>query len=259
MLKFAANLSMMFTEHGFLDRFEAASAAGFGAVEFLFPYDYPAAEINSRLQAHGLQQALFNLPPGDWAAGERGLAAMPGRQAEFAAAVDTALDYADVLGNELVHAMSGIPGPEANLQDCHQLAVENLRMAAEKAAARGKTIIIEPLNTRDNPGYFLTAQAQARALIDAVGHDNLGLQFDLYHCQIMEGDLAQHLDDYLDIIRHIQIAGVPGRHEPTNGEINYRFLFELIDRLGYGGWVGCEYRPAGATVDGLAWIKEYLA
>ena len=259
MPKIAANLSMMFTEHDFLDRFEAAANAAFDAVEFLLPYDYPAAEIKSRLHSHGLQQALFNLPSGDWAAGERGFAALPGRQADFAAAVDKGLDYADVLGNQLVHAMSGIPGPDADLQECHQVAIENLRMAAEKAAARGKTIIIEPLNTRDNPGYFLTSQAQARSLIEAVGHDNLGLQFDLYNCQIMEGDLAQNLHDYFDLIRHIQIAGVPGRHEPTNGEINHRFLFELMDRLGYAGWVGCEYRPAGATVDGLAWIKEYLS
>lgn len=258
MPKFAANLSMMFTEHDFLDRFEAAATAGFQAVEFLFPYEHPAEVLKSRLNANGLQQVLFNLPPGDWAAGERGLAAMPGRQDEFAAAIDQALDYAEVLGNELVHAMSGIPGPEADVQQCQDLLIENLRMAAEKAAARGKTVIIEPLNTRDNPGYFLTSQAQARTLIEAVGHDNLGLQFDLYHCQIMEGDLAQHLRDYIDIIRHIQIAGVPGRHEPTVGEINHPFLFALMDSLGYGGWVGCEYRPAGATVDGLGWIKEYV-
>ena len=255
MPKFAANLSMMFTEHAFPDRFAAASQAGFTGVEFLFPYDYPAADLRARLDEHGLTQALFNTPPGDWAKGERGLAAIPGREAEFEVAVERALVYADVLGNSCIHAMSGLV-PDGGDRDAFRATlVGNLRRAAPVAAARGRTLIIEPINTRDIPGYFLNYQAQARSIIEEVGADNVRLQFDLYHCQIMEGDLAVHMRTYRDLIAHMQIAGTPGRHEPDCGEVHYPFLFDLMDELEYDGWVGCEYHPRGDTAAGLGWMK----
>ena len=256
MPKFAANISMMFTEHVFLDRFEAAARAGFAAVEFLFPYEWAAGDLADRLRANRLEQALFNTWPGDWETGQRGLAAVPGREEEFERAVIQALDYADELGNSCIHAMSGLV-PEGGDRNAHRATlVANLRRTAPIAAARGKTLIIEPINTRDIPGYFLNYQAQARGIIEEVGADNVRLQFDLYHCQIMEGDLAVHMRDYIDIIAHMQIAGTPGRHEPDTGEVNYAFLFEEMDRLGYDGWVGCEYRPRGETVAGLGWFRE---
>lgn len=255
MPKFAANISMMFTEHEFLDRFAAAADAGFAGVEFLFPYEWPAAELKARLDARGLEQALFNTCPGDWAAGERGLAAVPGREADFEAAVEQALDYADTLGNACIHAMSGLVPEGADPAAHRATLVANLRRAAPAAAARGKTLIIEPINTRDIPGYFLNYQAQARAIIEEVAAENVRLQFDLYHCQIMEGDLAVHMRDLIGLVAHMQIAGTPGRHEPDVGEVNYPFLFDEMDRLGYDGWVGCEYRPRGGTVEGLGWMK----
>ncbi len=256
MPKFAANISMMFTEHVFLDRFEAAARAGFAGVEFLFPYEWAADDLADRLRANRLEQALFNTWPGDWETGQRGLAAVPGREEEFERAVIQALDYADELGNSCIHAMSGLV-PDGGDRNAHRATlVANLRRTAPLAAARGKTLIIEPINTRDIPGYFLNYQAQARGIIEEVGADNVRLQFDLYHCQIMEGDLAVHMRDYIDIIAHMQIAGTPGRHEPDTGEVNYTFLFEEMDRLGYDGWVGCEYRPRGETVAGLGWFRE---
>ena len=256
MPKFAANISMMFTEHVFLDRFEAAARAGFSGVEYLFPYEWAAGDLADRLRANRLEQALFNTWPGDWESGQRGLAAVPGREEEFERAVIQALDYADELGNSCIHAMSGLV-PDGGDRNAHRATlVANLRRTAPLAAARGKTLIIEPINTRDIPGYFLNYQAQARGIIEEVGADNVRLQFDLYHCQIMEGDLAVHMRDYIDIIAHMQIAGNPGRHEPDTGEVNYAFLFEEMDRLGYDGWVGCEYRPRGETVAGLGWFRE---
>ena len=255
MVKFAANLSMMFNEVDFLDRFDAAQMAGFTGVEFLFPYDYEASQIRAKLEAAGLTQALFNLPPGDWEAGERGFAAIPGREATFDAALDKALDYAEVIGNDLLHVMSGIVPFSAGREACAETLIGNLKRAAPKAAARGKTLIIEPINTRDIPGYFLNRQEQARRIIEAVGADNVGLQFDFYHCQIVQGDVARTFEDHADIVRHVQIAGVPERHEPDIGEVNYPYLFELLDRLGYDGWVGCEYRPRAGTVEGLTWMK----
>jgi hydroxypyruvate isomerase len=255
MPNFAANISMMFTEHDFLDRIGAAAKAGFKGVEFLFPYDFPAEEIKARLDAHNMAQALFNTYPGSWDGNERGLAAVPGREADFEAAIEQALGYASVLGNSCIHAMSGLV-PEGASRDAHRATIiSNLKRAAPVAAAQGKTLIIEPINTRDIPGYFLNYQAQARSIIDDVGADNVRLQFDLYHCQIMEGDLAVHMRDYMDIIAHMQIAGTPGRHEPDVGEVNYPFLFDLMDELGYDGWVGCEYRPKGETVAGLGWFE----
>ncbi len=255
MPKFAANLSMMFTEHDFLDRFGAAARAGFTGVEFLFPYDYPAAEIRARLDAHGLTQTLFNTSPGNWDEGGRGLAAIPGREAEFEAAVEQALDYADVLGNTCIHAMSGIAPDGADHDAFRATLVGNLKRAAPVAAARGKVLLLEPINTRDIPGYFLNYQGQARSIISDVGASNVCLQFDLYHCQIMEGDLAVHMKECFDLIAHMQIAGTPGRYEPDIGEVNYPYLFDQMDELGYTGWVGCEYCPRGGTVAGLGWMK----
>lgn len=255
MPKFAANLSMMFNEVDFLDRFDAAAMAGFKGVEFLFPYDWDAVELRAKLEAAGLAQALFNLPPGDFAKGDRGFGAMPGREADFDAALDKALAYADTLDCELLHVMSGIVPAGVSRDACTETLVANLRRAAPKAAASGRTLIIEPINTRDIPGYFLNTQDQARAIIEAVGADNVGLQFDFYHCQIVEGDLARTFERQLDLVRHVQIAGVPERHEPNVGEINYPYLFDLMDRLGYDGWVGCEYRPKAGTVEGLGWMK----
>ena len=255
MPKFAANISMMFTERDFLERFAAAAAAGFTAVEYLFPYDWPAIDLKAKLDENGLTQALFNTFPGDWENGERGFAAVPGKEAEFEMAVDQALDYAEILGNSCIHAMSGLVTDDAHRPAHRETMVANLTRAAPVAAARGKTLIIEPINTRDIPGYFLNYQAQARSIIEEVGADNIRLQFDLYHCQIMEGDLAIHMREYFDLISHMQIAGTPGRHEPNVGEVNYPFLFDLMDELGYSGWVGCEYRPAGDTLAGLGWFS----
>ena len=258
MVKFAANLSMMFNEVDFLDRFDAAQMAGFSGVEFLFPYDYEASQIRAKLEGAALTQALFNLPPGDWEKGERGFAALPGREAEFDAALDTALAYAEVIGNDLLHVMSGITPFTDSRETCADTLIENLKRAAPKAAAKGKTLVIEPINTRDIPGYFLNRQEQARTIIEKVGADNVGLQFDFYHCQIVQGDLAQTFEAHADIVRHVQIAGVPDRHEPDIGEVNYPYLFELLERFGYDGWVGCEYRPRANTVDGLSWMKGLI-
>lgn len=258
MPRFAANLSMMYQEVGFLDRFAAAAADGFRAVEFLFPYAHPAAEIAARLRDAGLENVLFNLPPGDWDRGERGMAALPGREAEFAASIDRALDYAAALGTPRLHVMAGIPGPEIDRARARATYVANLRLAAARAAAAGLEILIEPINTRDIPGYFINRQDEAHAIRAEVGAVNLKVQFDLYHCQIVEGDLTMKLRRDIAHIGHMQIAGVPERHEPDRGEVNYPFLFEQIDALGYGGWIGCEYRPRAGTSAGLGWAKPYL-
>jgi len=254
MPRFAANLSWLFLEHGFLDRFQAAADAGFHAVEFLFPYEHPAEQVAARLTAAKLELALFNLPPGDWTKGERGLAALPGRERDFEAALERALHYAEVLGCRTLHVMAGLaePGPQT---DAAYRA--NLKRAAAAAKPRGVTVVIEPINHRDIPGFYLNTVGQAAAAIDAVGADNLHIQFDFYHCQITEGALAMRFQEHFRQVGHIQIAGVPGRHEPDVGEINYPYLFELIDRLGYTGHVGCEYKPAGDTVAGLGWAKPY--
>ena len=264
MPQFAANLTLMYTELPFLQRFAAAAADGFAAVEYLFPYAYPAAELAARLQGNGLQQVLFNAPPAGmdmaamaaaWDAGERGTAALPGRQAEFRAGVRQALDYAQALGCPRIHLMSGVApagvAPAALTAQC----VDNLRWAADVAAQHGCEVLIEPINPRDMPGYFLQRQDQAHALLDAVQAPNLKVLMDLYHCQIAEGDVASKLRRYLPTgrIAHIQIAGVPERHEPNLGELHYPYLFDVLDALGYSGWVGCEYRPAAGTSAGLGW------
>ena len=258
MPKLAANLSMMFNEVPFLDRFAAAAAAGFRAVEFLFPYEYPPAEVARRLTDNGLQIALFNLPPGDWAGGERGIAALPGREAEFDAGLETALPYAKALGARRLHMLAGLVPPEADRAGARATYLRNLRAAAGFFAPHGITVLAEPINPRDMPGYFINTQHAALELLAAAGAPNTALQMDFYHCQIVEGDLATKLRTNFPYIGHIQIAGVPERHEPDSGEVNYAYLLELIDGLGYHGWVGCEYRPRGATIDGLGWSKSYL-
>lgn len=260
MPRFAANLSFLYPELPFAERFAAAAADGFGAVEYLFPYDEAPATLAQRLRDHGLRQVLFNAPPGDWAAGERGLAALPGRNAEFMAGIERALDYATALACPRVHVMAGLLPAGADLARHRACFVERLQTAAARAATAGVTLTIEPINPRDMPGYFLTHQAQAHALLDDIGASNVQVQMDLYHAQIVEGDLATRLRRWLPTGRvgHLQIAGVPERHEPDIGEINYPYLFRLIDELGYDGWIGCEYRPRrgavpGGTSAGLAW------
>ncbi|AOJ06639.1 2-oxo-tetronate isomerase [Burkholderia mayonis] len=258
MPRFAANLTMMYNEHAFLDRFAAAARDGFKAVEYLFPYDFPAAELKARLDAHGLVQALFNAPPGDWAAGERGIASLPGREDAFRRAIDTALDYARVIGNDKIHVMAGLIAPTQDRAKHRDTYLRNLAHAADAARAENVTIVIEPINPRDMPGFFLNRQGDAQAICREVGAPNLKVQFDCYHCQIVEGDLATKLERDIAGIGHIQIAGVPERHEPDIGEINYPYLFELIDALGYDGWIGCEYRPKAGTSEGLGWLAPYL-
>ncbi len=257
MPKLAANLSMLFNEAPFLERFEAAARAGFKGVEFLFPYDHRPEALAEALRTNGLEQALFNLPPGDWAAGERGLAALPGREADLRAGFERALPYTQALNCRTVHMMAGIPPEGADALECREVFAANLRAAAEFFAPHGVAVVLEPINTRDIPGYFLNHQSQAVALLEAVGAANTGLQMDFYHCQIVDGDLATHLRANFATIRHIQIAGVPERHEPDRGEVNYPYLFDLMDELGYDGWVGCEYRPAGDTLAGLDWARAF--
>lgn len=257
MPRLAANLSMMFNEVPFLDRFAAAGAHGFKAVEFLFPYEYPASELRRRLDDAGLTQVLFNMPPGDWAAGERGLAALPGREAQFRDGVGRALEYAAALDCGLVHCMAGIRPAGVSMTTATAAYAANLAWASEKALAAGVKIVIEPINHRDMPGYFLNTTTQAAEIIAALGHERVGLQFDIYHCQITEGDLSRRIEALLPIIGHMQLADVPGRHEPGTGEIGWDFLLRRIDELGYAGWIGCEYRPAGDTVAGLGWRARY--
>ena len=257
MPRFAANLSMMFNEMPFLDRFAAARKAGFEGVEFLFPYDFPATEIRTRLHGEGLTQALFNMPPGDWANGERGLASLPGRQMEFREGVKRALDYAAALECRHVHCMAGIPRDDVAPGTAAAMYAANLAWATEQAAPAGVKLVIEPINHRDMPGYFLHTQAQGAAVIEAIGRDRLGLQFDLYHVQITEGDISKRMEKHLPVIAHMQIADVPGRNEPGTGELGWSYLFKRMDELGYDGWVGCEYRPAGETVAGLGWRERF--
>jgi len=257
MPRLAANLSMMFQEVPFLDRFAAAADCGFAGVEYLFPYDFPAEEIAARLERHGLTQALFNLPPGDWAAGERGMAALPGRERDFMASLERALDYARATKCRRLHVMAGNWPAERDPSEGSAVYVANLGRAADRAAQQGVTLLIEPINTRDMPLYFLNTTVAAMAVIDAVGRDNLKLQLDLYHCQIMEGDLAMHVRRLSGRYAHVQIAGVPERHEPDRGEVNYAYLLELLDEVGYDGWVGCEYRPAAGTRGGLGWAQRW--
>ena len=260
MPKFAANLTMMFNDVGFLDRFAAAAAAGFAGVEYLFPYDHDRQQLRQRLDEHRLTQVLHNLPAGNWAAGERGIACHPDRTAEFAAGVDQAIEYARRAG---VHA-GELPGRHrARRRRCRRKRtrrfVSNLRLAARRLESARIKLLIEPINTRDIPGFFLCRTLQAVEIIKAVASDNLFLQYDVYHMQIMEGDLAATFERYRPLIAHVQIADPPARHEPGTGEINFPFLLGRMDSLGYSGWIGCEDKPAGRTTEGLGWLRPYQA
>jgi hydroxypyruvate isomerase len=257
MPKFAANLSFLFADRPFPERFAAAAAAGFRGVEYLFPYDYPARDVAEWLRANDLEQVLFNLAPGDWAAGERGLACLPHRRGEFAESVEQALDYAMQLDCRRLHCMAGLCPAGADEAELEATYIANLRHAADRLATIGATVMIEPINSRiDMPGYFLDDMALAFRLHSAITRDNVKLQYDIYHAQIIAGDLARTLEANIDRIGHIQIADNPGRHEPGTGEINYPFLFDLLDRLGYDGWVGCEYKPLATTEAGLGWMPQ---
>jgi len=257
MPKFAANLTMMYNEHPFPERFSAAGKDGFRSVEFLFPYDFSPREIKTQLDENNLTQVLFNCPPGDWSAGERGIASLPGREEEFKRGVEKALEYARIIGTKRLHVMAGLMQSGLDRAHQHDIYLGNLAYAAEQASSLGITVLIEPINTRDMPGYFLSRQQDAHAICRTVAAPNLRVQLDLYHCQIMEGDLAMTIRrDWMDV-GHMQIAGVPDRHEPDLGEVNYPYLFSMIDELGYEGWIGCEYRPKAGTSDGLGWFKPY--
>ena len=256
MPKFAANLSTMFGETAFLDRFAAARQAGFDAVEFLFPYAFDADDIANRLMRQEQKLVLFNLPAGDWNAGERGYACDPRRIGEFQDSVGQALEFAEELQVTQLHCMAGKLPPKVTPERAREVFIDNLKFAAAAAAEQGVRLLIEPINTFDIPGYFLSGSKQALAIMDEVGADNLLLQYDIYHMQRMEGELAATIRANLARIGHFQIADNPGRHEPGTGEINYPFLFRLLDELGYDGYLGCEYTPAGATVDGLGWRES---
>ncbi len=257
MPKFAANLTMLFGELPFLDRFAAAKAAGFNGVEYLFPYDYDRAVLGERLQQYGLTQVLHNLPAGDWAAGERGIAIFPDRVEEFRDGVARAIEYARALDCRQVNCLVGVAPAGADIAQLRSVLVNNLRFAAEALAEYRIKLLIEPINTRDIPGFFLKGTAQAAQIIADVGSDNLFIQYDIYHMQIMEGDIAPTLQKQLSRIAHVQLADNPGRNEPGTGEINYPFLFRHLDAIGYRGWVGCEYKPKTSTTEGLGWHADF--
>ncbi len=258
MPRFAANLAMMYNEVGFLDRFEAASRSGFTGVEYLFPYSFDRDELAERLNRYGLTQVLFNLPPGNWRAGDRGIACLPDRVQEFRDGVAQALEYAQALGCRQLNCLAGIRPEGVELHTVQATLVSNLRLAADQLEKAGVRLLIEPINTRDIPGFYLCHSQQALDVIERTGSDNIALQYDIYHMQVMEGDLAMTIASNLRQIGHMQVADNPGRHEPGSGEINYPFLFGFIDEHGYTGWIGCEYSPAAKTEDGLGWIKPYL-
>jgi len=261
--RFSANLSMLFTERPFLDRFDQAARAGFEAVEFLFPYEYPAEEVAKALKDSGLQLVLHNLPAGNWAAGERGIACHPDRVVEFCEGLNQAVDYARVLGTPQINCLAGILPPEVDPQQARVTLVNNLRHAAATLGRKGVRLLVEPINTFDIPGFFINRTQQALQLMDEVASDNLYLQYDLYHAQRMEGELSATLQKHLSRIAHVQIADNPGRHEPGTGEIHYQHLFRWLDAIGYRGWVGCEYKPRdtqpGGTEAGLDWLREQQA
>ncbi len=258
MPRFAANLSMLFTELPFLDRFERAAAAGFTAVEFLFPYAFDAAEIRQRLDQHELKLVLHNLPPGDWDGGERGFACHPGREAEFREAVAKGIGYAKVLGVGQLNCLAGKVPAGADDALLLDTLVGNLRYAAAEFAKAGLKLLIEPINPFDIPGFYLNRTDQAVAILDRVGADNAFVQYDIYHAQRTEGELAATMEKYLPRIGHMQLADNPGRNEPGSGEINYPFLFAHLDRIGYAGWIGCEYKPAAGTEAGLGWRQQLV-
>ncbi len=260
MPNFAANLTMLFNEIDFLDRFSAAHEAGFKGVEYLFPYDFDKQDLVDALQSNNLTQVLYNLPAGDWDAGERGIAIMPDRLDEFRENVNQAIEYATALGCRQVNCLAGIAPDGADPEVLRSTFVNNLSYAAGRLGENNIRLLVEPINTTvDMPGFYLSTTAQALDILKAVGSDNLAIQYDIYHMQIMEGDLARTLQNNLSSIKHIQIADNPGRNEPGTGEINYPFLFSFLAEIGYQGWMGCEYRPATTTTKGLGWLEPYLA
>ena len=255
MPQFAANLTMLFNEEPFLDRFEKASQAGFKAVEFLFPYAYKAGEIKELLMKNHLQLVLHNLPAGDWDAGERGIACLPDRIEEFREGVGKAIEYANILGVSQLNCLAGKAPVGVSIESLHETFVNNLCFAASELKKANIRLLIEPINTFDIPGFFLSKTKQAVQILDEVGSDNAYVQYDIYHAQRMEGELCNTIEQYLTRIGHIQLADNPGRNEPGTGEINYAHLFKFLDRIGYKGWIGCEYKPAASTEAGLSWIK----
>ena len=259
MLRFAANLTMLFKEVPFLERFSSAAACGFAGVEYLFPYEYDPAELHERLRENSLQQVLFNLPPGDWNTGDRGTAALPHRVEEFREGLHLALRYGRELECTRLHAMAGVIPAGADRAECEETFLSNVRYAADAASSEGITIVLEALNTRDVPGYFFSSQTEALELVRKIGRSNVAVQLDYYHAQIMDGDLTRLTETLADSIGHVQIASVPDRHEPDEGEINYRHIFATLERIGYAGWIGCEYNPRGTTEDGLGWILPYIS
>ena len=258
MPKFNANLSMMFNEVGFLERFGVAAKAGFRGVEFLFPYDFPAAQIREQLDKHKLQMVLFNMPPGDFAAGDRGLACDPAKIGQFQDNIGTTLEYAKALGANQIHCMAVLKPRGVGEDKMRETYIANLQFAGRELAKQNLKLLIEAINTRDIPGFYLNYSRQAFDIMHYADLPNLLFQYDIYHMQIMEGDLATTVEKNLAKIGHMQLADTPGRHEPGTGEINYPFLFQFFDRIGYKGWIGCEYRPAGNTEAGLGWLKPYL-
>jgi len=258
MPKFSANLSMLFKEVDFLDRFERAALAGFKAVEFLFPYEWDKSELRDRLQSNGLQIVLHNLPAGQWSAGERGLACLPDRVSEFQAGVRQAIDYATALGCPRLNCLAGIPPVTLTPEEKQRVLVSNVRYAAEETQRAGIMLLVEALNSQDMPGFCLNSTRQVLDLLKAVDHPNLYIQYDIYHMQIMEGNLIKTMGQNIERISHIQLADVPGRHEPGTGEIHFENLFRAIDDMGYHGWIGCEYNPSGPTESSLGWVKKYL-
>lgn len=257
MPRFAANLSFLFNERPFLERFAAARAAGFAAVEFHFPYEHDRAALAEVVLTSAQEVVLFNLPPGNWAAGDRGIACHPRRIAEFQDGVGLAIEYARLLGCGRLNCLAGIAPVDITPQQARDTLIENLRFAAAVTVRAGIELVLEPLNTRDTPGFFPSTSRDALDLIAAVGSANLRLQYDIYHAQVMEGDLARTLQEHLLQIGHIQLADNPGRHEPGSGEINFPFLLEHLDRIGYDGWVGCEYKPGGRTEDSFGWLAPW--
>lgn len=256
MSKFAANLTMMFNEVPFLERFAKAASAGFDTVEFLFPFVWPADTLAALLEQHHLQMSLFNLPAGNWDAGERGMAALPGREEEFRQSVALGMEYARALRCPKVHIMAGVTAGLDRAR-CEALFIDNLRYAADRFAELGVTVVLEPLNDRDMPGYFVAHQRQMVELIERIDRPNVKLQFDIYHAQIMDGDLTVLLRDLAPFVGHVQVAAVPDRHEPDHGELHFPWIFKVIDDIGYSGYIGCEYRPAGTTEAGLGWLAQY--
>jgi 2-dehydrotetronate isomerase len=262
MPRFAANLTMMYPEYSFLDRFAAAAKDGFAAVEFLFPYDHPAETLTKLLRENGLQQVLFNAPPGNWQAGERGCTALPGREEEFRNGFMRAIEYAQALGCPRIHAMAGLVPSGADRTQMRATYIANLAWAADQARAHGVDVLIEPIAQRNIPGFFLNFQQEAHSIVTEIGAPNLKVLMDLFHCQVSEGDLAIKIRRYVadsnqTCVGHFQIAGVPERHEPDTGEVDYEYIFDVIDQTGFHGWIGCEYIPRAATSAGLAWFKNH--